>query len=190
MESLKTLLLGLALIALTFVACQKDATIDEFDNELQRTSHNDQPEAPWVEKISGSGHYMVEFAPGEFDQRTFTVSAQKDADGNVSGQWTRVRRFDGNAAGTHSHGVVECFVIDGDYAWVGGHATSGAFSTPDTSDVGFRFYDGGNPGAGNDSLSLERVGALDGFAEQYCSFQPNFPSLRPLEQGNLKIEVR
>ena len=186
MKILQSTVLLIALIGMTLVACQKDDTVASLNDELQRTTQNNQPDAPWVEKITGSGHYDVCLLPDSCLHRTFTITAQKDANGIVSGEWTRISRHSGAPGQVHSHGNVVCFNISGNYAWVGLDGDNGAFQ----GEGGFQLYDGGNPGAGNDSLSLSFAERDPGFAQFYCDVQPNSPALRALEQGNIRIETR
>ena len=89
----------------------------DMSNDLERVNQTTQEleRGQWVEKITGSGHYEVCLLPDSCLQRTFTIQAQKDADGNVSGNWTLISRHSaGNTNENHYHGSVECFTIDGD----------------------------------------------------------------------------
>ena len=191
MKQFKTAMLCIALAGLTIVACQKDDSISSLNDELDRINQtsSELERGRWVEKVSGSGHYEVCLLPDSCLQRTFTIQAQKDGDGNVSGNWTLISRHSaGNTNENHYHGSVECFSIDGNYARVGTYIDQGE----DVGDGGFQFYDGGNPGAGNDSLSLSYVGlTIENFANDYCDgLYGDIPALRALEQGNIRIQTR
>ena len=188
MKNFKSIIYLFGLVALTFVACQKDDSVSSLNDELDRISQTttELERGQWVEKISGSGHYEVCLLPDSCLQRTFTITAQKDGDGNVSGEWTRISRHSGVPGQVNSHGNVMCFNIVGNRAWVGLDGDQGAFQ----GEGGFQLYDGGNPGAGNDSLSLSFAEREPGFAQLYCDVQVNSPVLRALEQGNIRIQTR
>lgn len=141
-----------------------------------------------VQSVTGSGSFVVPTQEG--DWRTFAFTARRYDDGTVAGQWQRIRREDGNAADSKSHGVVTCFTIDGDAAWIGGYATTGLFSDPPNNETGFRVVDNGQgANADPDQMSLEFVGAGEGFAADYCETTPESPSpLFDLEAGNIQVK--
>jgi hypothetical protein len=144
---------------------------------------------PLVESVTGSGSRSVGEQQG--DWRTFSFTAHRYADGSVRGQWERIRRQDGNAADSKSHGVVTCFTVDGNRAWLGGYATIGISSDPPSNEVGWRVRDKGE-GAGDpaDQISLQWTGADPGFAASYCEdtpIGPAGPPLRDIDAGNIQI---
>ena len=141
-----------------------------------------------VESVSGSGSFIVTTQQG--DWRTFSFTARRYADGTVAGEWQRVRRQDGNAEGSHAHGVVVCFAVLGNTAWIGARATSGFLSDPPNNEGGFRVQDNGEGAnaAAPDRMSLEFVGAAPGYAQTYCNDRPNAPApFFDLETGNIQI---
>ena len=140
-----------------------------------------------VESVSGSGSFIVTTQQG--DWRTFAFTARRYADGTVEGEWQRVRRQDGNAEGSHAHGVVVCFAVVGNTAWIGARATSGVLSLPPNNEGGFRVQDNGEGAnaAAPDRMSLEFVGAAPGFAQRYCNDKPDDPPFFDLEAGNIQI---
>ena len=138
--------------------------------------------------MSGSGSFIVS-TPETQDWRSFAFTARRYADGTVEGEWQRVRRQDGNAAGSQAHGIVVCFTVVGNQAWIGGIATSGLYAeAPDNGTV-FRVQDNGEGAnaAAPDRMSLEVVGVPAGLPPQYCQSQPRQPALFDLEAGNIQI---
>ncbi len=128
-----------------------------------------QPEAPTpnfagrggvVESVTGSGH---------FRRRTFTVSAQRFADGSVTGQWERINHVAGGGeAEFRSHGVVTCFNNVGSSVFIGGLATGGRKSTPPNNGVAWRVADNG-PGGATDQNSFQFTGAPPLDVADYCN---------------------
>ena len=133
-----------------------------------------------VQSISGSGGF---FSDGRL--RTFTFTAQKDMDGNVKGQWTRVVKTGSGP----NHGEITCFEDYGDYVLGGGFVNSGIFSEPPFNWTLFWFADNGE-GAGTDPdvVSLQWLGFDALTTELYCAnaFGPFFPSFE-VTQGNLQV---
>ncbi len=140
-----------------------------------------------VQSVTGSGSFAVVTQQG--DWRTFAFTARRHADGSVAGQWERIRRQPGNASGTKSHGIVTCFTIIGNQAFLGGFATSGLFSTPPNNESAFRVVDNGQganaPAA--DQMSLEWVNAPPGFAAGYCADMPTDLALNDIQAGNIQV---
>ena len=134
---------------------------------------------PVVQSATGSGIFLP---AGNF--RTFSFTAQRYADGTVSGQWVRVN----HPTRTRSEGQVTCFTIIADTVWLGGFAKSGLFTIPDTSDVAWRVADRGQgSNALPDQMSLQVVGAPLGFAADYCATTPGIPALLNIEAGNIQV---
>ena len=150
-----------------------------------------QPEAPTpdfatrgrvVESVTGGGNF-TDFR-GDF--RTFTVSAQKFADGTVIGQWERVNhRGGGSEARTKSHGVVTCFNNIGGSVRIGGFATSGFRSAPPNNEVAWNVVDNG-PGA-TDQNSLQATGEIPGIAARWCGGEFGLIALNDVTQGNIRV---
>ena len=140
-----------------------------------------------VESVSGSGSFIVSTQEG--DWRTFGFTARRYADGTVEGEWERVRRLDGDAAGTSAHGFVTCFTVIGNEAWVGGIATGGIYAEPPNNGIAFRVQDNGEGAnaAGRDRMSLEYVQLLPSQPLSYCQFHPDRPGFFDLEAGNVQI---
>ena len=85
----------------------------------------------------------------DLDWRTFSITAQKDVDGNVTGTYKRIRRVGGNANNELTGGGdVLCFDIVGNYANV--ILFEEIFDS--TQHYFLRIYDGGN-GIGADSMT-------------------------------------
>jgi hypothetical protein len=148
---------------------------------------------PLVESVTGSGSRAAVEQAG--DWRTFSFTAYRYADGTVKGQWERIRRQDGNAADSKSHGVVTCFTIVGDEAWLGGYATTGLGSDPPDNGVAWRVRDNGQgKNAGPDQISLQWTYARPNYPAWYCANTPDDPgqpdhflALNEIEAGDIKI---
>lgn len=167
-----------AVVAL--VACEN--TVEPEPNDLGVSFARN----PVDQSATGSGSFTVVTQQG--DWRTFSFTARRRADGSVAGQWERIRRQDGNAADSKSHGVVTCFTIIDNQAWIGGFATSGLFSTPPNNGSAFRVVDNGQgANAPADQMSLEFVGTSPAFAANYCATTPAIPALNDLEAGNIQV---
>lgn len=168
-------------LSVALLACEADSesplNVDSDGLELSA--------GPVVQSVSGSGSFV---AP-QGDWRTFAFNARRYADGRVAGQWERIRRQPGNASGTKSHGIVTCFTIVGNQAFIGGNTTSGLLSTPPNNENGWRVVDNGQ-GANSppDQMSLEFVGAAPGFAADYCATTPAAPPLNAIQAGNIHIK--
>jgi hypothetical protein len=167
--------LCVTLLPLLVVACDQQAVAPDLADDPQF-----QAIGPVVQSVTGSGNFVI---PG-VRLRIFTDAAHLRADGSISGQWER----NGIA-----HGVVTCFTIVGNEAWLAGYATSGARSTPPNNGVAWRVVDNGqgeNDPA--DEISFQWVGAWPGFAEEWCANTPgpNDPfglSTRPIQAGNISV---
>jgi hypothetical protein len=135
-----------------------------------------------VESVTGTGN----FTTAQGDWRTFNFTARRYEDGSVDGQWERIRREDGNAADSKSHGIVTCLTIVGDEAWIGGFTTSGLYSEPPTG-VAWRVLDTGlGNRAGPDRISVQYTAGL-GYPAWYCARTPADPALNDVEAGSIRI---
>ncbi len=136
-----------------------------------------------VESVTGSGHLTAALG----DWRTFSFTARRYADGTVKGQWERARRQDGNAADSKSHGVVTCFTVVGDQAWIGGYATSGLHSDPPNA-VAWRVVDNSREeSTGPDQISGQYWRAGRSYPASYCANTPEDPALTDIEAGSIQI---
>jgi hypothetical protein len=135
-----------------------------------------------VESVSGTGNYTTL----QGDWRTFNFTARRYEDGTVDGQWERIRREDGNAADSKSHGIVTCLTVVGNEAWIGGITTSGLYSTPSTG-VAWRVLDTGEGNAaGPDGISTQYTAGMS-YPAWYCANTPADPVLNDVEAGNIRI---
>ena len=137
-----------------------------------------------IQSVTGSGHFIF-----QGNNRTFSFTARRHADGTVSGQWQRVNHI-GNASQTKAHGRVTCFTILGNQAILGGFATSGAFSAAPNNEVGWQVEDNGQ-GANSpaDRIGAQFVLLAPGDAASICNqtfFFP-LPALTNVLQGNIQV---
>ena len=132
-----------------------------------------------VQSATGAGHFTI---GGEL--RTFAFTAQKHADGSVTGQYQLINR----ASDARVHGEVTCLSVVGNRAWIGGVQKNGSEGFPEGLENGFRVVDNGE-GANDppDQLSLMFVNAPPGFAQAYCNARPAAPPLFPIEGGNIQV---
>jgi hypothetical protein len=157
---------------------------DDVEGRLRITRTRVRHGGDIIESVTGSGsRHAVE---QEGDWRTFSFTAHRHADGTVDGQWQRIRRQDGNAADSKSHGVVSCFTIVGDEAWLGGYATSGLHSD---RGVAWRVKDNGQGSkADPDRISLQWGDTGLGYRWQYCASTPADLELHDIDAGNIQIK--
>jgi hypothetical protein len=172
--------------------CCRDGGLPLLDANIRIMSvffdrdHADSPSKRVVESVSGSGSRAATEQEG--DWRTFSFTALRYADGTVEGQWQRIRRADGNAADSRSHGIVTCFTIVGDEAWLGGYATSGIWSDFPNNEVRWQVKDNGQGEASlPDQISLQGIGRDLGTAAGYCANRPTGLELRDIVAGNIQI---
>jgi hypothetical protein len=145
-----------------------------------------------VESVTGSGSRPA--VEQEGDWRTFAFAAHRYGDGTIRGQWERIRRQDGNADDSKSHGVVTCFTVVGNEAWLGGYATSGVYSDPPRNRVGWRVKDNsqGNT-ADPDEISLQWTQLGPNGPWWHCAEtlddpdHPNFLPLNDIEAGDIRV---
>lgn len=141
---------------------------------------------PVVESIMGSGHFTMP----EGDWRTFNFTARRHADGTVDGQWERVRRAAGNAAGASSHGVITCFTVEGNQAWIAGYATGGLYTTPPDNRVYWRVVDNSQATVpAPDRISTQVTQGGPEYPGWYCANKPlGYVTLYDVEAGNIRIQ--
>ncbi|MHC4709092.1 MAG: hypothetical protein ACYTA3_01335 [Planctomycetota bacterium] len=139
-----------------------------------------------TQSVTGSGHYWWTHPAGWTAWRTSTFTAQMKADGSVKG------RFQVNNHGqTWMKGVITCFTIVDNTAWLGG-----VVEKSDNPDVvgqnrGFRVADNreGN-NAPPDKLSGLPNLAWRGYEspQAFCDDRPgSWPSMRDIEAGNIQV---
>jgi len=168
-------------VAKGFIAAQ--ANTNDLVGKL-RITRTRVHKGPVVESVSGTGNYTT----SQGDWRTFNFTAQRHEDGTVDGQWERIRREDGNAADSKSHGIVTCLTVVGSQAWIGGIATSGLNSAPPNR-VAWRVVDNGHgASAAPDEISGQYWMAGRGFPAWYCAETPPDPALNDIEAGNIRIK--
>jgi hypothetical protein len=155
-----------------------------------------------VEMVTGSGHFTtppLSVNPGRW--RTFSMTARRYADGSVKGRFQRVIHFEDGAEAVR--GVITCFTIIGNKAWIGG---SVAANFP--PDIAWQVVDNGE-GAGDPpdrnglQLPASTFGFPAGFAQDFCESTPDELNFGPpfgvvplsailnaIESGNIQIRVK
>ncbi len=172
-----------AAVLLLVAACTDKQAVGPTGTSMSIPDAPSSVKGPVVQSATGSGIFI-----SVDNLRTFSFTAQRHADGTVSGQWVRVNHASKGGLG-RSEGQVTCFTISGNTVWLGGFAKSGLFSTPDSSrDVAWRVADNGQgSSAPPDQMSLQVVGAFSGFAADYCATTPGSPALLNIEAGNIQV---
>lgn len=118
------------------------------------------------------------FGPGT--DGNYSMAAQIDAAGNVSGQWQ-----DAFTLNPGFHINVTCLTVVGNTAWVGGvidQATNPAFIGVQAR---AKVVDGGLPNGGGDTISFTVIFPNGGAPD--CNAQAPFQQF-PLFQGNVSIK--
>lgn len=139
---------------------------------------------PVLERVTGSGHFEAAPPALTLGWRTFTMTIRKHADGSVWGGFTRVSHLaDGGVE--RNRGIVTCFTIVGNTAWVGGE-------TDDGVEVAWQIVDNGEGvGAPADRVGLlipaDAFGFPPGFDQQFCEDTPTELDFGPL--GVLPLAV-
>lgn len=140
--------------------------------------------------ITGSGHHSRVVGEEE-DLTTFSFGAVRRTDGTTTGEW----QYDFRAAGFSMHGVVTCFTIAGNEAWVGGVVDRVSSDDPSIQDLlgvdmWWRSRDNGE-GAGSPPDSTTGLGfkfpTTTITAASWCQDQPQLLVLRRVESGNIQI---
>lgn len=133
-------------------------------------------EAAKAAKVSVGGPDA--FGPGT--DGNYSMNAQIDAAGNVSGEWQ-----DAFTQNPGFHIKVTCLTVVGNTAWVGGvidQATNPAFIGVQAR---ARVVDGGLPNGGGDTISFTVIFPNGGAPD--CAAQAPFQQF-PLFQGNVVIK--
>lgn len=132
-----------------------------------------------VQAARGSGH--IEQA-GEL--RTFTFSAERRADGSVSGEFQIVARLVDRVV----HGRITCMTVFGNSAWLGGVIERDNSGVSTGAQARFRVVDLGQaPGGSPDLLSLLSFTFFPGAAQNYCNAAPSFPPLILTQAGEIIV---
>ncbi len=135
-----------------------------------------------IQKVTGQ--VSVTAPNGDMDWRTFSVQAQKDRDGSVSGKYRRVRRIGGNANHEFTDkGDVICMDTDGTYANL---ILQEENEEGETEYFYMRLYDGGN-GKGVDSITLHVPFADPEIIDAICDVGFSASQMYIGEAGNIKI---
>ncbi len=110
----------------------------------------------------------------------FSLTAQSDAAGNVSGQWQ-----DAFTLNQGFHINVTCLTVVGNQAWVGGVITQAANPAFIGVQARTSVVDGGLPNGGGDTISFTTIFPNGGAPD--CSAQTPFQQF-PLNQGQVDIK--
>ena len=133
-----------------------------------------------AQSVTGSGSFIL-----GGNNRTFSFTARRHADGSVSGEWERVNHV-GNASQTKSHGQVTCFTISGNQARLGGFATSGI--APNLAALWHVADNGQGANSPPDQISAQFVGGGLGNVAPYCAGTlGNIPALNNVVNGNIQV---
>jgi hypothetical protein len=132
-----------------------------------------------VQAVHGSGHITQ---AGEL--RTFTFSAERRADGSVSGEFQIIARTVDRVA----HGRITCMTVFGNAAWLGGVVERDDSGVSTGAEARFRVVDLAQmPGSSQDLMSLLSFLFVPGAAQAYCNTAPSFPALLPAEKGEITV---
>lgn len=138
-----------------------------------------------VASASGGWGMSGEAAGSQFDIRPFTFNVRIYADGSVRGRFNYTQVRDGGAPLTVK-GSLDCAVIEGNQAWVGGVIEESSRESLVGLDMWFQVQDHGEGSASPDMSSTIGAGG-PGTGEQYCVDHPpvRFPFF--LDTGNLQV---
>jgi hypothetical protein len=133
-----------------------------------------------VASATGAGQLNL---PGGF--RNFSFTARKASDGTVSGQ----AQLDNRAQGVREHIAIDCLVVSGNQAWVGGTVTDSTSTTQPVGTVGVFYAQDNGEGANAppDRISLFTsfspvLTCTNGFAQSYT-----LATALPIDEGNIQI---
>jgi hypothetical protein len=188
----KSVLASLFILALGVMACDTPADLDLEADEvstLVMSAKADQAVGKAVESVTGAGHIRF----NEDDYRRMSVTAKKNSDGAVSGQF-EFHRFNGPV-----HGEVTCLTVIGNEGYIGGSITH---YPADPAEIGNEFMfmvrdngEGGN--APPDQITYTYLGIPPGHqygtAEDFCNLEGQaYENLMAviLEIHNGNIQVR
>jgi len=137
---------------------------------------------------SAGGGYGMSGTAGtsSFTIHPFTFTVRVYADGSVDGRFNYTQVRDGLELKVS--GMLDCAVIQGNQAWVGGVIEKSSRETLIGRDMWFQVQDNGEPGSDETPDMSSTIGAgAPGTGEQYCTDHPpvRFPFF--LETGNLQV---
>jgi len=137
---------------------------------------------------SASGGYSMSgtAAGSTFVIHPFTFNVRLYADGSAEGRFNYTQVRDGVELTVK--GSLDCAVIQGNQAWVGGVIEDSSRASLIGLDMWFQVQDNGEPGADETPDMSSTIGAGGpGTGEQYCADHPpvRFPFF--LDAGNLQV---
>jgi hypothetical protein len=137
---------------------------------------------------SASGGYSMSgtAAGSTFVIHPFTFNVRLYADGSADGRFNYTQVRDGVELTVK--GSLDCAVIQGNQAWVGGVIEDSSRASLIGLDMWFQVQDNGEPGADETPDMSSTIGAGGpGTGEQYCADHPpvRFPFF--LDAGNLQV---
>jgi hypothetical protein len=118
------------------------------------------------------------------EQRTFTFTASMSADGTVDGQ----AQLDNRAQGRRFHMSLNCLVVSGNKAWVGGVVTDSTIPGDVGATWDFEVVDNGEGSkAPPDQISLvtifsPQLPCTDSFVQSYLD-----ANTFPIDSGNVQV---
>ena len=139
-----------------------------------------------VASASGGWHMTGTAAGSTFEIQPFTFNVRLYADGTAEGRFNYTQVRDG--ASLTVKGSLDCAVIEGNQAWVGGVIEESSRESLVGLDMWFQVQDNGEPGADETPDMSSTIGAGGpGTGEQYCVDHPpvRFPFF--LDGGNLQV---
>ena len=140
-------------------------------------------------QVSGVGQQWASAPGGETQPalRRFTINAQKQADGSVTGHHNIV-----TASGLHIEGVVTCLNVVGDRAFIGGTFRNAQPAPPFTAvGVALEVVDGGSGPAAVDQISpfgifAAELGATEADVQAFCDDAVPGP-VSPIDLGSITV---
>jgi hypothetical protein len=139
-----------------------------------------------VASASGGWSMSGTAAGSTFEIQPFTFNVRIHADGSVDGRFNYTQVRDGVALTVK--GSLDCAVIQGNQAWVGGVIEQSSRESLLGLDMWFQVQDNGEPGSDETPDMSSTIGAGGpGTGEQYCVDHPpvRFPFF--LDAGNLQV---
>ena len=138
---------------------------------------------------SASGGYSLNgtAAGSTFEIQPFTFNVRIYADGSVEGRFNYTQVRDGGEP-LVVKGSLDCAVIQGNQAWVGGVIEESSRASLLGLDMWFQVQDNGEPGSdGAPDMSSTLGAGGPGTGDQYCADRPpvRFPFF--LDGGNLQV---
>lgn len=139
-----------------------------------------------VASASGGWSMSGTAAASTFEIQPFTFNVRIYADGSVDGHFNYTQVRDGVELTVK--GSLDCAVIQGNQAWVGGVIEQSSRESLLGLDMWFQVQDNGEPGSDATPDMSSTIGAgAPGTGEQYCIDHPpvRFPFF--VEAGNLQV---